>query len=70
MPLGGFYRQCYASIGVNFCKAAGLEPLPLLFATSTPVMKLSSVVYQTRMTPNDIQYNQTTSLTLPLDVRS
>jgi len=34
-------------IGINFCKAARLEGPPL-FASSTPIMKLSSVVYQTR----------------------
>jgi len=63
-------------IGVNFYKAARLEPPhfsnswafgllsppPHTFLShATPIMKLSSVVYRTKMTPNDIHANQTTS---------
>ena len=62
-------------IGVNFYKAARLEPPlfkllgfrasepPHFLSHAMPIMKLSSVVYRpnSKMTPNDIHANQTTS---------
>jgi len=69
-----FYSESFITIiGVNFYKAAMLEPPifqtpigfrasdpPIFLSHATPIMKLSSVLYN-KMTPNDIHANQTTS---------